>query len=179
MSSRLILVRHGQTGWNAAGRIQGRSDIPLNSRGRVQAMRAGESLAGSPWDVLVSSPLLRARETAELIGQRLGLRLHSVIPGLVERDYGAAEGKPAAGFRPGELDALDDGAEPAEAVAGRGVEALRGLLTQHPDKAIIAVTHGTLLRLALTDILGRPHPRLENGQVVEVDTQALASPSRL
>jgi probable phosphoglycerate mutase len=175
MSSRLILVRHGQTDWNAAGRIQGRSDNPLNSHGRVQAMRAGESLLGGPWDVLASSPLLRARQTAGLIGLRLELRLHSVVPGLVERDYGAAEGKPAAGFVPGELDALDGGAEPAEAVACRGVAALRGLLSQYPDRAIIAVTHGTLLRLALTEILGKPHPRLENGQVVEVDTQALAS----
>ena len=69
----LYLVRHGQTDWNLQRRIQGSTDIALNDTGRAQAARAGQLLARRHWDVLASSPLSRAYETAEIIGGYIAL----------------------------------------------------------------------------------------------------------
>jgi len=72
-SNEVLLVRHGETDDNAADRFQGRIDTRLNDRGREQSLALAESLAGEGLQALYCSPLLRARETAEIIGARLGL----------------------------------------------------------------------------------------------------------
>ena len=163
------LVRHGQTAWNAAMRIQGRSDIPLNAIGRGQAVDAVGTLSAYDWDFLVSSPLSRAAETADLIAAGLGLTVAERIPSLVERDYGLAEGLGAGAA----LEALREpggptgnggfrGAEPEDDVADRGVAALRMLALDHPGARIIVVSHGTLIRLSLMRILERTIPTIAN-----------------
>lgn len=66
----ICLVRHGQTDWNALGKLQGQTDIPLNELGKIQARQCGEFLSKeASWDVIISSPLKRARETADIISQ--------------------------------------------------------------------------------------------------------------
>src|SRR5690606_38401383 len=80
------------TDWNRQRRVQGRTDIPLNEMGREQARRAGDLLARRTWTAVYSSPLSRARETAELIAARVGLEAVVALDELMERDYGAAEG---------------------------------------------------------------------------------------
>ncbi|WP_277613019.1 histidine phosphatase family protein [Cryobacterium algoritolerans] len=163
------LVRHGQTEWNAAMRIQGRTDIPLNHAGREQAVDAVGALRRYDWDFLVSSPLSRAAETADVIAAGLGLTVTQRIPSLVERDYGLAEGLGAGA----ELEALREsggttgnggfrGAEPEGDVADRGVDALRMLARDNPGARIIVVSHGTLIRLSLMRVLGRPIPTIDN-----------------
>src|SRR5919108_2705992 len=94
-TTRIILVRHGETDWNATGRIQGHSDTPLNAVGREQAQRVAQRLASESVRALYSSDLARAFETATIIGQTLGL---SVVtsPRLRERQYGAWEGLTSA-----------------------------------------------------------------------------------
>ena len=69
--TRFFLVRHGETEWNKARRIQGISDIPLNITGRSQAVALGDILAKHTFDLMVSSPLSRAMETASIIAKRL------------------------------------------------------------------------------------------------------------
>ena len=86
---RVLLVRHGQTDWNAAGRIQGVSDIPLNELGREQARLLAAEL-NRP-DVIYTSPLKRARETAEIIGRELGSGV-VCAPELTELNFGDWEG---------------------------------------------------------------------------------------
>lgn len=76
MSTRLILIRHGETDWNVEKRYQGQEDPPLNGRGRDQALFLAEALSAIPLDVLYSSPLARARETAQIITEQLGIPLH-------------------------------------------------------------------------------------------------------
>ncbi|TFB75324.1 histidine phosphatase family protein [Cryobacterium glaciale] len=148
------LIRHGQTDWNAAERIQGATDIPLNDIGRGQAADAVAPLSAYGWDFIVSSPLSRAAETADLIGHRLGLDEARRIPGLTERNYGPAEGLSAGA----ELEALRfpggfHGAETEQDVAARGIDALRDLAREHPGARIIVVAHGTLIRLSLAHAL--------------------------
>ena len=92
----LALIRHGQTDWNLDGLMQGRTDIPLNDTGREQALVAASALSGERWDAVVSSPLVRARETAELIATALGVPLGGSYDELVEQDFGAAEGTPVS-----------------------------------------------------------------------------------
>ena len=88
-------IRHGQTEWNRELRLQGSSDIPLNDTGREQAREAVGVLSGTRWDAVVSSPLSRARETAQIIADGLGITLGESYDELVERHYGDGEGATA------------------------------------------------------------------------------------
>nr|WP_104176643.1 histidine phosphatase family protein [Cryobacterium sp. Y50] len=153
-STTFALIRHGQTDWNAARRLQGSTDIPLNDIGRNQAGQAVPALSQFDWDFVVSSPLIRAAETADVIAADLNLDVIRRIPGLVERDYGLAEGM----LEGAELDSLRIpggyyGAESEPEVAARGLDALHALSRDYPGARIIVVTHGTLIRVTLTEAL--------------------------
>lgn len=165
----LALVRHGQTDWNAAGRLQGHTDVPLNSLGRQQAHDAGTSLSAGRWDVLVSSPLGRAVETAQIIGSQLGLELAETVPELLERDYRGIEGTVLRGMDRPRIDQLMRHAEPEADVAVRGIVGLQALLRTYPEQNIVAVAHGTILRLTLNVLHGTPRDYILNGETVELD----------
>ncbi|HTN57322.1 MAG TPA: histidine phosphatase family protein [Protaetiibacter sp.] len=163
----LYLVRHGETEWNAARRIQGRTDIPLNDTGREQARQAAELLARRRWQGVYTSPLGRAHETARIIAERLGLAGVTDIDALVERDYGEAEGM---GFD--EIEALYPegvraaGQETREEVAARVVPALLELAERHPGERLVIVSHGGAIRAVLqTAEPGTRHPRITNASV--------------
>ncbi|WP_415504385.1 histidine phosphatase family protein, partial [Actinomyces slackii] len=116
----LVLWRHGQTDANLHQRIQGRSNIPLNATGVAQAQAVAPALAALEPHRIVCSPLKRALQTAEVLGERCGLAV-TVEEGLVERSFGAWEGKDrqeiAAGW-PEEYRRWREGGEPR----GLGVE---------------------------------------------------------
>src|SRR5438128_960886 len=87
----LLLVRHGETDWNADGRLQGHTDWPLNEYGRTQAKKLAEQLDGDGVAAIYASDLSRARETAEILGGRLGLAV-VVDADLREKNWGTWEG---------------------------------------------------------------------------------------
>jgi uncharacterized phosphatase len=157
------LIRHGQTDWNAQRRLQGSTDIPLNDIGRGQARNAVASLSGYAWDAVVSSPLSRAAETAELIAAGLGLSVVRHVPELVERSFG-----PAEGMQDGpELDALRipggfRGAESEDEAASRGLAALESLAEEFRGRRLLVVAHGTLLRVSLSRAIGRTLESVDN-----------------
>jgi uncharacterized phosphatase len=166
------LVRHGETEWNRTGRLQGRADIPLNDAGRAQALAAAEELAKQgPWDLVVSSTLSRARETARIIAKRLGTGAVVEVPALVERDYGRAEGASIEGLDEKTKAELMASGESAESVVLRGTAALAWLAASHRGRRLVIVSHGTLMRLVLTALHGRDFPRVENGEVIELDVR--------
>lgn len=174
MSAKLALVRHGETAWNAEGRLQGQTDIELNGTGREQARRAGAVMATGGWDLLVSSPLVRAVETAALIAAGTGLPVGRTDPDLLERHFGTGEGKAVLHLERTEIDEILLGAEPEAQVAARGVRALGRLVREYPDKCIIVVAHGTLIRLALDALFGGRHELLRNGEFFELDAAHVA-----
>ena len=88
---RLLLIRHGESIANAEGRLQGHLDIPLSDRGRRQAERLAERLAVLSVKALYTSPLLRAKGTAEIMSERLGLAIEQRAA-LMERNVGELEG---------------------------------------------------------------------------------------
>lgn len=89
--ARIALIRHGQTAWNAEGRIQGHTDIELNALGRAQAARLPDALRDEGLTAVISSDLQRAWATARAVAEPLGLPLHAE-PGLRERSFGVMEG---------------------------------------------------------------------------------------
>lgn len=166
--SLLALIRHGQTDWNAAGLLQGSSDIPLNDTGREQARGAIPALRSRHWDVVLSSPLQRAAETAAIIAEGLGIPLGAAYPGLVERDYASLEGTSAAAAIERWPNRDYPGAESLETVASRGAHSLAAIAGAFPGKAVLVVGHGTIIRYTLARLAGRPVPGIDNGSVSTV-----------
>lgn len=149
----LVLVRHGETEWNRAQRVQGRTDIPLNETGRRQARETGRRLRqrGERFDAVVASPLSRAADTARLIAEELGQAGDvELVEALVERDYGGAEGMTGA-----EIDARFGGRleaqESREATVERAKPALLALAERHPGQRVLVVSHGGVIGSLVRD----------------------------
>ncbi|TMQ05877.1 MAG: histidine phosphatase family protein, partial [Deltaproteobacteria bacterium] len=94
---RILLARHGQTSWNALGRLQGHTDIELNDVGREQARELAARLASAELTAVWASDLARARQTGEIVAAALGLAPPTVDPDLRERHYGVFEGRDSTG----------------------------------------------------------------------------------
>ena len=161
----IALIRHGQTDWNLAARMQGRTDIPLNDTGREQALVAAAALANESWDAVVSSPLGRARETGEIIATALGVPFGASYDELIEQDFGAAEGTPVAELDTRWPDRDFAGKEPDDEVGPRGIRGLERIARDQRSARVLAVAHGTLIRHTLAAITGhetRLYPKLDN-----------------
>jgi len=159
MTTRLWLIRHGETDWSAAGRHTGRTDIPLNDTGRQQAERLGRALALLDVDFAAAycSPLSRARETAKLAG----FSDAEPLDDLVEWDYGEFEGRRTADIRREENDThwliwtarIREG-ESTDAVGQRADQARKALLRH--DGNVIVFAHGHYLRMFAARWMGLP-----------------------
>lgn len=161
----LAFIRHGQTDWNRDDRLQGSSDIPLNDIGREQARQAAALLRDGGWDAIVSSPLSRARETAEIIAADLGLELGPAYDELIERDYGVLEGENSSEIVARFPKRDYPGAEPLASVVARGTAALDRIAVDFAGRDVVIVCHGTIIRYTLIHLAGRPLPGITNGSI--------------
>lgn len=152
----IVFVRHGQTEWNRIGLVQGVSDIPLNDTGRAQAREAGELLAHDrvEWDLITSSKLSRARETAQIIADRLEQRLGDPVADLREQHYGVAEGVTIEEFNERWPNRDFEDGETSEQLTERGLSVLAHLDGLHPNGEVLAVSHGALIRRLVAAIAG-------------------------
>ncbi|KFF59619.1 hypothetical protein JF66_10045 [Cryobacterium sp. MLB-32] len=164
------MVRHGQTEWNRQQRIQGSTDIPLNSIGRAQAAEAGVRLREHTWDRVVSSPLARAEETARIIAGELGLPLPQVDDAMTERHHGEMEGltftERQARFPDGVPVA---GLETRQQVLDRVLPALARLAERYEGESILVISHGGIIGTLLRHFTAGDRPRhneiIANGSV--------------
>lgn len=161
----ICLVRHGETDWNAAKRIQGRTDIPLNDTGKWQAEQTGLYLKDAHWDVVISSPLSRAKETAHLILQHLHAPL-VIMDDFIERDYGDAEGMSFEERQKLFPNKQYPNMEPLSALQDRMLEGIEKVRATYPDKRVLIVAHGAAIHALLTSLadeqMGIKDTRLEN-----------------
>lgn len=147
---RIGLIRHGLTDWNVAGRIQGRSDIPLNEEGRLQAKLLGERLLTEPykWDYIITSGLSRAQETGEIISRIINVPMLPPDERLQERSFGQAEGltQEEREAKWGvDWNSLDLGQEKEPDMRVRALTFINELAQTHPHQHILVVSHGALL----------------------------------
>jgi probable phosphoglycerate mutase len=145
-------LRHGETDWNAQGLSQGNVDIPLNQTGLAQARSAAQRLRNRGIATIVASPLSRARVTAEIVGEALGLPMQ-LDDDLREVRFGVQEGQPMsdwfAHWVAGEI--TPDGAEAFSDLRRRAVTAINRAVALPP--AVLVVAHGALFR-ALRNAMG-------------------------
>jgi probable phosphoglycerate mutase len=194
--TRILLVRHGESEWNADGRWQGQADPPLSERGQSQAAAAAASIGTV--DAIVTSDLERAAHTGTLLARMLGVDHVATDPGLRERDAGPLSGLTRAeiweqlpgllpddpgGFRPGPdgEPAWPEGWEPDDDLWARVEVALSAIARLVPDGEVVAVTHGGVI-YAVERRLGEPgRGRLANLDAawVEVDEHSFKLGPRL
>ena len=152
---KLYIMRHGQTDWNKKGKIQGKTDIELNEEGIEQAKKAREFLENYPIDMIVASPLKRARKTAEIINETRKVPI-MFDKALEERGFGHFEGKIRKEIHDEILNSeiLDNyslnkeykGVETIQELCDRVWGLLNELKEEYADKNILLVTHGGVTR---------------------------------
>lgn len=168
-SLRLLLVRHGETQWNRESRFQGIRDIPLNENGQRQAQKAADFLKDIPIDFAISSPLLRPKETAEIILQyHLGIDLE-LVPDLMEICHGLWEGKLESEIEkdfPGLLQAWKDMPEKVQMPEGENLQQVWDRAIAAWDKivekyanpqaplTVIVVAHDAINKVILCHLMG-------------------------
>jgi broad specificity phosphatase PhoE len=174
----VILVRHGQTDENVSGRISGQGPVPLNARGQEQARLVAEALAPLGVNYIFSSPLVRARQTAEFLAARLQKSIEE-IPDLREVGYGDWEGKTFNEMRThpvahrvfhDPINATFPNGESLLEVQQRGIRVIEWVRNTYPQAIVTIVSHGDVIRTALAHYLGMPFNEyrrldLDNGAI--------------
>lgn len=177
---RLLLVRHGESEWNAAGRLQGQADPPLSALGRHQAAHMAARLVDEPIDAIVASDLARASDTARALADAVGMPVLSRTD-LREVDLGSW-----TGVSRDEIEAADpeawrrwrvegvEGWEGGELYA-EAMERVRGavcsIAAEWEGRTVVAVTHGGCIRLATCHLLGMPAAEL--GRIMSIGNSSI------
>ncbi|MFE9244534.1 histidine phosphatase family protein [Nocardiopsis sp. NPDC006938] len=184
--TRLVLLRHGQTPLSVERRFAGRGDVPLTEEGHAQARASARRLAGWGIDAVVSSPLLRTRQTAGYTADLLGLTVEEDA-GFVETDFGAWEGLTFAEARERDPEGIDrwladpeagpPGGESFAEVARRVGEATDALLERHRGRRVLVVSHVTPIKVTVQRALLAPigalyRMHLDTACLTEVDCYA-------
>ena len=144
----ICIVRHGETDWNVQGRLQGQTDIPLNDSGKIQARKCGEFLSNDHWDVIISSPLKRAKETADIIGEFVDSPI-IIKEEFIEKYFGDAEGLSADEREAAFIDKNYPNQENQENLRERLLKGLQDIVTEYPEKKVIVVAHGAVIHMIL------------------------------
>jgi alpha-ribazole phosphatase len=167
---RLVLVRHAEVEESARGRCYGTLDVGLSEAGRAQAATLARALSGEPLEAVVSSPRVRALETAAPIARPHGVEV-AIEPGLRELDFGELEGRTYDEIAASLPDVYAQWMTTPTAVRFPGGESYADLRTRalavvaalrdaHDDATVVAVTHGGVVRAVVSEALGIPQERI-------------------
>ena len=163
--TKLCLVRHGETEWNAEGRVQGQLDIPLSEAGLAQARAVAQALSGEKFSAIYSSDLVRVRQTAQPIAEKLNLKIifkaelrerhYGVFQGLTYAD--AKERMPAdyARFRAKDPGFDFGNGESLSQFNERALAVIKDIGSKHKNENILVFTHGGVLEMVYRHATGR------------------------
>ena len=187
---KIFITRHGQTEWNSLGRLQGRKDIELNEVGREQALKTGEKIKDEKIDIIITSPLKRARETADIINKQFNVKIVE-DERLMERCYGDFEGITKVELKEKKIKypEIDDACnylkninifnmETMQDLCTRIYEFLDEITTKYKDENVLIVTHGSasipikcyFIKYPLEKLVDREKIKgLKNCEVVEFE----------
>jgi broad specificity phosphatase PhoE len=190
-TAHICIIRHGETDWNKRGILQGWLDVPINAQGREQAQQMALGLFEAGIDVVWSSPLARALETAKIVATTLQIPQPSVNDGLKERNFGAIQGIPKdelAELNPAQLEqilrrnpaAQFVGGESMDEFADRVLGAISSIGKCNLGKRVLLVTHGWVLDVVTRHVSGFPRDAVlpvkpKNGDSVWVKVNASGS----
>lgn len=175
-SATLYIVRHGQTDWNVVRRVQGQTDIPLNSTGEEQAKKTAELFKDIHFDAAFSSDLLRAKRTAEIIAIEKDLALKT-SQALRERNFGPVEGILVEELKEmeKEIEKLPDyerfrykshpDIENDEELMSRFITFLREISVAYAGKTVLIVGHGSVIRTFLIHVGVGTYQTLGHGTI--------------
>lgn len=158
-----MLMRHGETDWNREGRVMGRNPIELNARGRAQVEAAARYAQNLRPELIVTSPLVRARQSAEIMSTGLGGVPIIEEVGISEVQYGRWEGMVYheliadpyyEEYRQAPVEKPTPGGETIPQVQARGVSAVHRLLAANQDRRVLFVSHGDIIRTILCHFMG-------------------------
>lgn len=154
------LLRHGQTDWNINFLLQGVTDIPMNETGIEQIKMAAKAIKAEDWDIILTSPLSRARQTAEIIAHHVGFPQIVENELLKERSFGEAEGLSHEQWR-AKYSNLDEipGGESRTQLAERSKLLLDTVAAELRGKKVLAISHGALIRSLLSTVSNNELPR--------------------
>lgn len=169
----ICITRHGETDWNQQGILQGWTDVTLNALGRRQARDMAASFDMTEFSAVWSSPLLRARETAEIIAPLIRLPFPRFHRGLMERNFGVFQGVPKAELaelNPVELQLIlkrnpaghFDGGETMDEFADRVLEAILDIGSESPGRKVLIITHGWVMDVVTRHVMHLPRSAILN-----------------
>jgi len=170
-----LLMRHGETPWNREGRVMGRNPVELDEEGRRQVESAISLARALAPEVIISSPLVRARQSAEIIGRAIGVAEIAEDPRLSEVEYGRWEGMVYKDlindahyihYRDRPLDEPTPGGETMYDVQARGVAAVQHAIAANLGKRVLFVSHGDIIRTVLCHFMKL---NLENFRRIRID----------
>jgi uncharacterized phosphatase len=149
---KIYLIRHGETDWNLQGRFQGREDIALNENGILQARRCAKAMEGEDFKAIISSPLIRAKKTAQIIAEGLAIEQLIIEDNLTERDFSKV-----SGLTPKEREAFyasgeKDDKEPFEDLCKRMMSSIHKYAELNYENNIIMVSHGASINSVLSTL---------------------------
>jgi broad specificity phosphatase PhoE len=163
---RIFLIRHGETDWNLEGRLQGREDIALNENGIRQAKVCGQAFTGRRIKAVITSPLIRAKRTAEIIAENVGLSQVIVEEGLIERDFGVLAGTTYDSKKYFDTFGIEEGIENWEELHERLIRCIKQQAERYYDEDIVLISHGAAINSVISVLtdgeFGSGKTRLKN-----------------
>lgn len=172
--TKLYFLRHGETDWNVAGRSQGRTDIHLNENGENQAKACIRFFEDKALDVIITSPLMRAKKTAEIVKANLDIPLIEMEE-FIEIGFGDAEGLSKEEQKERFKDNVIPNRETNELIEERFIKAIDYIKENYKDKNILVVSHGailnTLLHFYTNGEVGTGKTKLLNTSITTVELE--------
>jgi len=175
-----LLMRHGETPWNRQGRVMGRNPVEIDEHGRAQVAAAVDLVRALKPDLIVTSPLVRARQSAEIVAEAIGLPILEE-PLIAEVKYGRWEGMSYhelvtdadyLSYREEPILSPTPGGETIPEVQARGVEAISRTLQRNDGGRVLFVSHGDIIRTVLCHFIGM---ELRHFRRLRVDNAALSA----